>query len=156
MEYVKKSKFNDNKINQYKDDFKKKRFRKINEKSCGCIIIKNGKVLLIQQKRGNWGFPKGHVEFNETEIQTAKREVKEETNLDVRIFKNRRYSEKFFSKKGKIKQVVYFLAKQTGGIEKKQDSEIKAMKWVEFDEALKKITYFNTKQLFKKVLNDMK
>ena len=48
------------------------------EKSCGCVIIENNKVLLIlQQNDAYWGFPKGHVENGETEIQTAKREVKE-------------------------------------------------------------------------------
>ena len=46
------------------------------EKSCGAIIIKNKKVLLIQQTDGFWGFPKGHVEQNETDEQTATREVK--------------------------------------------------------------------------------
>ena len=37
------------------------------EKSCGCIIIENDKVLLIQQVKGHWGFPKGHMEKGETE-----------------------------------------------------------------------------------------
>ena len=134
----------------------KNRFKKIREKSCGCIIINDGKVLLIQQNKGNWGFPKGHVEFNETERETAIREVKEETNLDVRIFNNRRYTERYFTYKGRTKQVVYFLAKQTGGFEKKQDSEIKDIKWVEFDDAIKKLTYPNTKNLFGKVLKDLK
>ena len=54
-----------------------------NEKSCGCIIIDNGKVLLVKQTAGHWGFPKGHVETNETEIETAIRETKEETNLST-------------------------------------------------------------------------
>ena len=49
------------------------------EKSCGCIIINKNKVLLIKQTKGHWGFPKGHVEKDETEIETAIREVKEET-----------------------------------------------------------------------------
>ena len=53
------------------------------EKSCGCIIIEDKKVLLIKQTNGIWGFPKGHVEKNETELQTAEREVKEETGLDI-------------------------------------------------------------------------
>ncbi len=132
------------------------KYKKISEKSCGCIIIDKGKVLLIQQKRGNWGFPKGHVEFNETERQTAIREVKEETNLDVRIFKNKRYIEKYISNNGKLKQVVYFLAKHTGGIEKKQDSEIKSMIWLNFEDAINKITYENTRKLFLKVLKDLK
>ena len=32
------------------------------EKSCGCIIIENEKVLLIKDTNGNWGFPKGQLE----------------------------------------------------------------------------------------------
>ena len=72
------------------------------EKSCGCIIIEDKKVLLIKQTNGVWGFPKGHVEENETELQTAEREVKEETGLDIKypkicgikwweVSKNKRY-----------------------------------------------------------------
>jgi len=54
------------------------------EKSCGCVVIKDRKILVIYQIDGFWGFPKGHVEKNETELQTAIREIKEETNLDVK------------------------------------------------------------------------
>ena len=60
------------------------------EKSCGCIVFNEKKqILLVHQNAGHWGMPKGHVENDETEIQTAKREVKEETNLDVE-FRNDR------------------------------------------------------------------
>ena len=55
------------------------------EKSCGAVIFDGDKVLVIQQVKGHWGFPKGHVENGETEIETALREIKEETNLDVEI-----------------------------------------------------------------------
>ena len=55
----------------------------VEEKACGCIISQNNKILLIRQMSGMWGFPKGHVEEGETEEQTAKREVKEETGLSI-------------------------------------------------------------------------
>ena len=42
----------------------------IKEKSCGCIIIEDGKTLLINDNNNNWGFPKGHAEGNETEQET--------------------------------------------------------------------------------------
>ena len=62
------------------------------ETSCGCIITKNNKVLLVYEKRGNfWGFPKGHMEAGETEIDTAKREVKEEVGMEVDIDTSKRY-----------------------------------------------------------------
>jgi len=64
---------------------------KIDEKSCGCIIINNGKVLLVKQTKGHWGFPKGHVEANETEEETAIREVKEELGITLDKSKGRLY-----------------------------------------------------------------
>ena len=46
---------------------KNKEENAIQEKSCGCVIMENNKVLLIQHRIGHWGFPKGHVEAGETE-----------------------------------------------------------------------------------------
>ena len=41
------------------------------EKSCGAIIFNEGKVLVVKQTSGFYGFPKGHVEIGETEKETA-------------------------------------------------------------------------------------
>lgn len=122
------------------------------EKACGCIIIENNKVLLIKQITEIWGFPKGHVEKNETEEETAIREVKEETNIDVEIQKDKRYTMNYITDKGVDKEVVLFLAKKVGGEIKPQESEISVVEWLNFDEAIEKITYQNTKDLLKKVL----
>ena len=59
------------------------------EKSCGAIVYRKTQnqidLLLIKNRYGgHWSFPKGHVEGAETEMQTALREVKEETGLDAR------------------------------------------------------------------------
>ena len=56
------------------------------ERSCGAVVFRfiNGerRFLLIKNKRScHWGFPKGHVEKDETDEETAKREVLEETGL---------------------------------------------------------------------------
>ncbi len=125
------------------------------EKSCGCIIIEDKKVLLVHQTKGHWGFPKGHIEENETEIQTALREVKEETNLDVEIDKSRRYTESYITDTGAEKEVVLFIAKIVGGKIKPQESEVSNIKWLSFEEATKIITYATTKKLFQKVIQDI-
>ena len=124
------------------------------EKSCGCIIIENSKVLLVKQIKGIWGFPKGHVEKDETELETAIREVKEETNIDVEVQEDKRYTMNYKTDKGADKEVVLFLAKKIGGDIKPQESEVSVIEWLDFDEAIKKISYENTKELFRKVLVD--
>ena len=58
------------------------------EKSCGAVVEKDGKVLMVHQDNGVFAFPKGHVEPGESEVETAVREIKEETGLSV---KNVRY-----------------------------------------------------------------
>ncbi len=125
------------------------------EKCCGCIIIENNKVLLVHQQKGFWGFPKGHVEENETEVETAIREVKEETNLDVRINNTKTYTETYISDTGNEKEVVYFLASIIGGTMTPQESEVSTIKWVTFEEALKLIEYENRREMFKKVIKDI-
>ena len=124
------------------------------EKSCGCIIVDGNKVLLIQQTKGHWGFPKGHVEEGETEVETAAREVKEETNLDVVIDSQKRFEDEYLTDKGTIKQVVFFLAKKIGGDEEMQVEEIKTMQWFTFEEALKTLTYDNTKRLLEMAIGE--
>ena len=126
------------------------------EKACGCIIIENDKVLLIKQNNGVWGFPKGHVEGNETEFETAIREVKEETNIDVEITNDKRYVVEYITNKGAYKQVVFFRAKSLKNEIKPQEEEISEIKWADFDEAFDTINYENIKELFKKVLEDVK
>jgi len=64
---------------------------KIDELRSGVAILifdEENRVLL--QKRsdvGKWGIPSGHVEIGETVSEAAVREVKEETDLDIRITK---------------------------------------------------------------------
>ena len=55
----------------------------------GGIIEKDGKVLMVQEKKakcyGKWNLPAGHLDPNETIIQGAVREMKEETGFDVEV-----------------------------------------------------------------------
>lgn len=57
----------------------------IKEKSCGMVVFKeendNLYILMVKHNAGHWGLPKGHVEENETETETAVREVFEETGI---------------------------------------------------------------------------
>lgn len=124
------------------------------EKSCGCIVFDGNKILLVKQTQGHWGIPKGHVEENETEHETAIREVKEETNIDVEIEGEGRYTENYVTDKGVQKEVVYFIARKVGGSVAAQEAEIKEIEWLNPREALERVTYDDTRSLLKKALKD--
>ena len=126
------------------------------EKSCGCIIIKDKKVLLVFEKnRSFWGFPKGHMEDGETEIETALREVKEEVGLDVEIDKKKRYTLNYVIGNEIDKTTVLYIAKAKNEKIIMQESEIENTKWCSFEEALNTLTFDDWKEMFKKVIDDI-
>lgn len=125
------------------------------DKSCGCIVFNNGKILLVKHKKGHIGFPKGHPEENETEMETAIREVKEETNIDVEIISNKGYKETYCPEEGVIKDVIYFLARKVSGNDKPQEEEVAQIMWVDVEKAIDEITFEESKQILRDVLKDL-
>ena len=115
------------------------------EKSCGCIILEDNEVLLIGAKDDEgklfWSFPKGHQEANETDIETAIRETKEETGLDVEISDKSPIKTGHFVHSGKAyKNILLFIAKPLNYELKPQEEEVEQIKWVRIDEAGKYFT----------------
>lgn len=105
------------------------------------IIILNEKKQVLLQKRadvGLWGIPSGHVEIGETVSEAAIREVKEETNLDVRIKKligvySDPNSQVFAYPNGKVVHFITtcFVAEITGGKLRCNSSESLEIKFFE-------------------------
>ena len=125
------------------------------EKSCGTIIIdSNKRVLLVKQRLGWIGFPKGHMEQGETEIETARRETKEETNLDVVVDEKKRYTISYITATQIDKEVVYFRAKPISDSLLPQETEIAEIMWVDIDEAKQYLSFDNLKQLWQTALDD--
>lgn len=124
------------------------------EKSCGAVVykIENGeKMFLIEHmKMGHYSLPKGHVEEDETEIETAKREILEETSLEVLIDSSFREVITYSPREDSIKDVVYFIGKIIGGTMKNQESEVSEICFLKFNEALDLLTYENDKNVLKK------
>lgn len=62
----------------------------------------------------------------------------------------------YVTDKGTFKQVVLFIAIKISGNEKYQESEIKPMEWMTYEDAINIITYDNTRELFKRILKEEK
>lgn len=136
-------------------NIKLKSIRCLYEKSCGAIIFyktkQNTKILLVKNNNGRyWSFPKGHIEEGETEQETAIREIKEETGLDVTITPGfREISE--YCPFGKIrKRVVFFLARAFTDNVVIQEEEIDSYIWVDLQQARKMCTYDNDLRIIEK------
>ena len=126
----------------------------IYEKSCGAIVYTNingERYYLVEQMLdGHWGFPKGHVEENETENETALREIKEEVGLDVIIDTGFRAVETYSPKDGVIKDVVYFVAYSKSMDTAMQVEEVRDIKWVEMNEAIGLIEFQDMQEIIMK------
>ncbi|NLZ61174.1 MAG: NUDIX domain-containing protein [Acholeplasmataceae bacterium] len=135
----------------------------ITEKSCGGVVFRSfdsiRQYLLVHMLSGHWSFPKGHMETGESEKETAMREIKEETNLDVDIFPGFRESITYSPRSFVVKEVVYFLCRPIIADVIPQFEEIQGAKWFNFNEALNQLTYQkdrNILQLAEAFINQIK
>lgn len=131
------------------------------EKSCGAIIYRkfhgNTELLLIKnQNGGHWSFPKGHVEGDETEEETATREIMEETGISVILDTSFRHVITYAPKKETTKDVVYFLARAVTYDYTPQEEEIAQIKWVEINHATTLLSYDNDRQLVSQAKEQIK
>ena len=115
------------------------------EKSCGAVVyrMEEGQLFFLVEhmKMGHISIPKGHVEGNETEEETARREIKEETNLDVRMDIAFRHEISYSPASGILKQVVFFAAEAVSREMKNQECEVSGLEWLPYDEAVRAVTY---------------
>ncbi|TSC75851.1 MAG: Bis(5'-nucleosyl)-tetraphosphatase [asymmetrical] (Diadenosine 5',5'''-P1,P4-tetraphosphate asymmetrical hydrolase) (Diadenosine tetraphosphatase) (Ap4A hydrolase) (Ap4Aase) (Nucleoside diphosphate-linked moiety X motif 2) (Nudix motif 2) [Parcubacteria group bacterium Gr01-1014_30] len=137
------------------------------EKSAGAVVFRregeNIKYLLLhypslaqsaksRTQKSYWDFPKGHIEKGEKEIDTARREVSEETGLiDVKfIEKFKSVIRYFFRFKGEniLKFVTFYLA-QTKTSEVKISEEHLDYDWLRYEEAIEKLKFKNAKDVLK-------
>ncbi|MBL4694439.1 NUDIX domain-containing protein [Candidatus Gracilibacteria bacterium] len=135
---------------------------KYDEKSCGVVLFreKEGQnhFLVLHYPGGHWDLVKGHVEGDETEQETATRELLEETGIaDITYVEGFRQeiSYKYYNghdfKPAKLsnKQVVFFLGK-TELEDIHLSHEHKDFIWLPYDEAVEKLTFENAKNLVRK------
>lgn len=133
--------------------------RDVHEKSCGVIIYRdeNGhkEYLLLHYPGGHWDFPKGHVEKVDTdEHATALRELTEETGITQVVFtegyREPMYYEFNRGNKERVKKVVVYFVAETQEKEVKISFEHKNFRWLPYDEALRRLTYENARDLLRK------
>ncbi len=122
------------------------------ECSCGAIVFRKiageTRFLLIKNKRSAaYGFPKGHMEKGETTHETAKREVLEETGLNIDFIDGFEKISKYVIRKRVEKNVHIFIATTKDSQTKIQIEEISDYLWLPFSKALSTLKFDNDKKI---------
>ena len=124
------------------------------EKSAGAVLFykQNSKLeyLTLHYPTGHWDFPKGNVEKGEEEEDTVKREIREETGIGgIKLIPGFRKRIQYYYRREEgivRKEVIFYLANSS----KKSvqiSSEHLGYAWLEFEDALDKITHKNAKTI---------
>ena len=136
------------------------------ENSVGAVMFRDGssekEYLLLKYRNGHWEFPRGKVEDDETEQETMRREIYEETGIkDIFLIDGFRTSiafsylaqgqEREDRKKDKAcicihKKATFYLARSNDA-SVEISHEHQAAIWMPFDKALEKLTYDNAKKV---------
>lgn len=121
------------------------------EVSCGIIPIKKERgeysVLLVRLYAGHWGFPKGRQNPHENPLQTATRELLEETGLEVKHILLPQVFEENYMKGVSPKTVLYFIAEVEGSVIP-QSEEIADWGWFKMKQVADRITFEDLKSLW--------
>ena len=124
------------------------------EKSCGAVVFRlidgEWNALLIRHAKGkHTSFPKGHVEQNESEKQTAEREIREETGLSVCVDTRFRAQNRYLTRPNVQKLVIFFAAVSSQGALVPQPEEISEANWFPVDEAENRLTYERDRKILR-------
>ena len=126
------------------------------EKSCGAVVFTQDggsiRYVIIKSKTGTYGFPKGHVEGRESELETARREVREETGLDVEFKSDFRATDSYCFKiedKEISKEVVYFLASFSEQTPVPQESELSGIYILGYEDALSLLQFEGARRILR-------
>lgn len=104
----------------------------------GVMVKKENMVLLGKRKGshgdGTWSFPGGHLEFNESFFDCAKREVFEETGLKIKNPKKGPYTNDIFKKENIHYLTIFVISEyESGELINKEPQKCHGWKWFDID-----------------------
>ncbi len=128
------------------------------EVSSGAVVFtrkeNNIYFAIVKSLEGYYGFPKGHIEGNETEEETALREIYEEIGIRAQIITGFRTIDELPvpNKKDMIKRIIYFVAEYDKQQLCYQEDELEGAYLMTYEEAMDAFQFESSKR----ILNEAK
>lgn len=115
----------------------------------GVVLNPSGEVAVVFTDTLSWQFPKGGVEVGENYLETAKREIEEETGIrDLSYVKQfPSYSRVSRNNDNVLRHIHYFFFK-TDELVLVPSAEVTDALWLSLDAALEKLTYPEDREFF--------
>lgn len=122
---------------------------RIQELNVYAVPIKDNKILIMKNVNGFWEFPGGGVDFGEHPKESAKRECKEETGLELKNLSLMGVTSAVYEWRGKEKHAVYIVYKgYTNNNNISISKEHVEYRWISLDEHPKFEFGLNAKEVF--------
>jgi 8-oxo-dGTP pyrophosphatase MutT (NUDIX family) len=128
--------------------------------SAGGVVVREEEVVVIvPTRRGADGdevlaLPKGHLDGEETELQAAIREVREETGVEAEPIEKLGEISYTYERRGQPvdKRVAFYLLEYRSG-ELAHDHEIEQVRWMPLEQAARSLTYEGEREMVQRALS---
>ena len=116
------------------------------------VIDGERRYVLVREKNGSYGMPKGHVEAGETLAETALREIREETGVTATLHAAEPVTvDEYPIAGGDVKRVSWFVAHYTDQTPMADRTQVLGVLVLPVKAALKTLTYNSTREILRKV-----
>ena len=128
----------------------------------GVVVNKKRQVLVVSQHGTSWSLPKGHIENGEEPLETAKREIEEESGItDLKFIKILKSYKRFKisldggEDQSEIKTIFMFLFSTIQEELSPKDPENPEARWVNKAQVARLLTHKKDKEFFLKIINQI-
>ena len=116
------------------------------------VVDGERRYVLVREKNGSYGMPKGHVEPGETLAQTTVREIREETGITATLHAQEPVMvDEYPIAGGDLKRVSWFVAQYADQTPVADRTQVLGVLVLPIEAALKTLTYNSTREILRKV-----
>ena len=125
------------------------------ETSHGGVVVRGSDVVVIVPRgKRRLGLPKGGADAGETGVETAAREVREETGITATVRRPLGEVSYWYRRNGRrdFKTVHFFLCDVVSGSTDDHDHEVDDARWIPLESASRRLTHAGERALIRRAL----
>jgi diadenosine hexaphosphate hydrolase (ATP-forming) len=119
----------------------------------GVVFNPDGMVLLIRHRKGEWVFPKGHIEDDEDRLETAVREVAEEAGVIARCpDPSATWTTEYMNPRGERREITWFVLATDADRPTMREAQFPEGAFLEPEAALDRLAFDEDRTLLREIV----